>query len=678
MPNERGAGQKPESEKERNERLEALREKLYSRGFSGPKAERHQLHDIKRDVARSWPGMTSKSPAPPPPPPAPEPVVPQEPTEKPVVDETEQGSFHPTMLRRSKRRYRTTLIVIGLAFFAVALLLSATFLFFGKNTISGENINIEFSEDAPFAVGGGEEVPFSIFIANNNAVPIESATLIIEYPAGTQSAEEQGRELFRDRTQIERINPGEVLRIPVRAVVFGEENEEKVVNAAIEYRVEGSNATFFKEAEPYRFKISSSPVIIDVEGITETASGQEIELDLLISSNAPTVLSDVLIRAEYPQGYDFSSSEPGAVSGRDTWLIETLEPEEERRITLRGVLIGEQNDTKVFRFSVGVANERDRFGLASIFTAQSHEVSIEQPFLDVSVRIDGSPDAEVIIPPGDNAGVVVSVRNTLSDTLYDIEVKAVLSGNALDDAGVRTTDGFYDSTTNTVTFDARSSRSLEELQPGESASVSFSVVPREGGDASQTPQVTLSTDVRGRRVSEDRVPQTLSSAVTKTIKVESSIELGAQALYSIGPFANTGPMPPEAEKVTTYTVTMGVANGSNAVTDVAVEATLPSYVTWLGLETFGSDFSYNTVSRAVTWDVGDLAAGELQEASFQVSFLPSISQVGQTPTILGEQRLRATDRFTGTTIRSTAPALTTRLRSDPDPDAQDGEVQPTD
>ena len=197
--------------------------------------------------------------------------------------------------------------------------------------IISQEENITLNVEGPFGVGGGEELKMQIAISNQNTVPMESTSLIISYPKGTQSAKDTGKELSVERLSLDSINSGEVINIPMSAIVFGEENEEKVINVAVEYRVRGSNATFRREAEPLRFKISSSPVVLKVESVNKIASGQEMELDISIISNSPSTLSGLLLKAEYPFGFDFSESSFDTVSGKDTWSIDTLDPEEKNK-----------------------------------------------------------------------------------------------------------------------------------------------------------------------------------------------------------------------------------------------------------------------------------------------------------------------------------------------------------
>ena len=43
------------------------------------------------------------------------------------------------------------------------------------------------------------------------------------------------------------------------------------------------------------------------------------------------------------------------------------------------------------------------------------------------------------------------------------------------------------------------------------------------------------------------------------------------------------------------------------------------------------------------------------------TLLPSSSQIGSSPTLVGQQRLKATDQFTGTVVRNVNAAITTEM-----------------
>jgi len=654
---------KPTKKSPAQNRLESLRERLYTRGEKGEARGRTGLSPRKQvAVANEWEekpkAIYEEMPTE-----APKTSIKQEPLQKTTERYSALGPQTPPPPMPKKKSliggYRAKLLLAGIAFFTGTLLISGLFLVFGNNSISGENISIDVT--GPFAVGGGDTLSLGIALSNENAVPIESATLIIDYPVGSQSVGEKGKELFTERRQLANIEPGEVHNVSAEALVFGEENAEKIVQVSIEYRVRGSNATFYKEAKPYRFKISSSPVVLDVDSVKSISSGQETEFTLTVGSNSSTPLSDVLVQAEYPFGFDFSSANPSPSSGNDTWLIEALDPEETKTITVRGVVTGNQDEDKNFNFSVGVPNERDRFTLSSVFSTVSNEVSIEAPFLGVDVSVNNDTSDTVVVDKSAPIQVRVTFTNTLDDTIYDGGVEVKLSGSAVSGLDVDAGKGFYSSASRTITYDAVGVNSLEQVTPGDSSFVSFTLKPDK--DIAATPEIQLAVTVKGKRVFEDRVPESIEATAARTIRVASVPDISGIVGYDETVFTNTGPVPPVAEETTTYTVQFTASGGSNDLTDAVMTATLPQYITWLG-NISGGDITYNSSNRTVTWDIGSLSSGSNKSVSAQLGFTPSTSQIGAIPTLVETQRLRGTDRFTGTTVRSDSPALTTAIGGD--------------
>jgi len=573
------------------------------------------------------------------------------------------------MPTKKKSRYRIKIIIAGMLFFVAALMVSSFIMLFGNNTISGENISLAVT--GPFTIGGGEVLPLQVAISNDNSVPIQSATLIVEYPAGTLANGEENRQLFNERLPLDVIAAGESVNVPLRAVVFGEENQEKTVNVSIEYRVEGSNARFFKEAEPLRFKISSSPVSIRADALQQISSGQSTDVTVTITSNAPTTLSDVLVQAEYPIGFDFESSQPRPFSGENTWLIEDLEPETSQTVVISGVVIGKETDEYAINFTVGVPGERERDRMASMFGAAQTEFEIEQPFLNVSLAMGNVVNDTKVVEPGQKAYSSVEITNTLDDTIYDIVVTAALGGNAIADLEVGPPNGFYDSNTDTITWDVSNSPNLQELEPGDSLRVAFSLEPE---TIAQTPEVTIDVNVEARRVRESQAAETLIGTASGAVRVVSSPDMSSTVTHGSGPFSDDGPLPPRAEEATDYTLTLMVENGSNDIANAVTTAVLPTYVTWND-ETVGDGIvSYNSVTRRVTWSLGKLDANQNASASFQVTARPSQTQIGQTPVLLDEQQFTAEDTFTETTIRDTYPARTTEMSLETGFEKENGRV----
>ncbi len=636
------------------ERIRELRERLYARGA-----------DINRVGRNPIPHVTQQHTVP-------TPVVPSPAVSKPPVATPSAVSYREESMPKQKRSYRTWVIIASIVFFVAALVISGALMFFGGNAISGENISI--SASGPLQVGGGDEFKFRVALSNQNTVPIQSATLIIEYPRGTQSMTDPPQDLSIERRSLDTIGTGELVNVELSARMYGDENEEHEIRTRIEYRIDGSNATFEKRAEPLRFKISTSPIVLSIDSVSTVSSGQEVELDLTVQSNSPTALNNLLVKMAYPNGFDFTDSEPEPVSGEDTWRITSMEPGEKKTITIRGLLTGYEDEIREFNASAGISEGSNPNELGSQLATGKSEITIEKPFLALEVGINGNNDETVIVGTEEDATVSIEFKNSLDTVIYDGEVAVKLGGNSVSRFEVNTTNGFYDSSKGTITWIGAEESSLREILPGDTNSFSFRISPKDNVGAGA--ELTLEITAKGKRIFDNRPTEVIQGTLTRTVHVESIPELLGDVYHATGPFTNSGPVPPVANTVTQYTLTLQTTAGSNDITGGEVTATLPQYVDWLDLVSDGDSVTYNPTTRVVKWIVGDVAGGETADVSMQVSFKPSTSQVGRTPTLLDIQRLRATDRFTGTVVRDDHSALTTYISNREDEDERDGQVQP--
>ncbi len=657
-------------------RIQELRERLYAREATVtaprhelPRREIHDTHEIYETIEKPPEKIVE--------PPQEEARVATPPVSHPhtppseAVDENKVPYTEYMGVSSRRKSLRKKFALVSLVFFVIAVGVASLIMFGGSNTISNDNISITVT--GPVAVGGGEDFPFQISIANQNAIEIQSATLIIEYPRGTHSTEEGNREITIERKQLDTIKSGELLNVELKARIFGEENEDKEIKVSVDYRVAGSNATFKKDAEPLRFKVSTSPVVISLDSLKRITSGQELELKLTVQSNSPTPLTDLLIKAEYPEGFDYSESEPETLSGEDVWRIETLKPNEKKVINIKGIVTGYEEEIRKFVVTGGVANETDQNILTSVLAKAQSEVTIEQPFLNVNIAVNGGTAEPGVITTNEVASVEIEYENALNTTIYEGKIFVELMGNALNEFDVKPANGFYDSTKNTITWDAVDEKSLKEILPGRSSRVLFQLDPLD--DIGRTPEISLKVTVQGQRVYEDRAPQELVGTASRKIKVESVPVITSSILYGEAPFVNTGPIPPVAEKMTQYVYMLRVKAGTNDVTAAELTAVIPQYVSWLDLVTEDDDVTYNATTRTMRWNIGNMEANSEKQVAIQVSFLPSLSQVNTTPTLLETQRFKATDRFTGTVVRADHPALTTSLYNSSSDELEDGKVR---
>lgn len=571
------------------------------------------------------------------------------------------------------------ILLASLAFFALSTVFAAIFFFQGTG-ISPKNIVIEIR--GPAQIGGGEELSLQIKVQNNNPVPIETADLIVEYPAGTHSASNIDVELPRYRELLGTINPGEEAVKTIEAVLFGEENTIKDIVVRVEYRVSGSNAIFYVDST-YQLTLSSSPLSLVIESFDEAISGQEIEFTAVVRSNSASVIRNAMLEVEYPFGFEFGSARPAPIFANKVWFLGDIPPEGEKKVTFTGDLSGQDGEERVFRFTTGIQSEKDENAIGAEFVSLLRSLLIKRPFITAELVLNGKT-GDFIAESGKDIRADIFWTNNLPTQIFDGEIEVAFSGSAVDKTSITADSGFYRSIDNKIIWTRDTKSELGSIPTGDSGKVSFGFAPLSSASGVQlrNPVIDLAVSIRGKRLSDANVPEEIESTLSRQIKVASNLTLASKLLHFTGPFTNTGPTPPEAEKETTYTVVLGISNSSNTIANARVILTLPPYVEWLGqVSPASEEITFSPVGGQIIWDAGDINAGvgvstSPRELAFQIKFVPSISQIGQAPILVNEQSISGFDRFAEIEIKSSRPALNLFLQEPGfDPNTQ-GRVVP--
>ena len=550
-------------------------------------------------------------------------------------------------------------LAIAAGFFTLAVLGAAYFLIFGGRSVSTDRVLV--SIDAPTAIASGDTVSLLISIKNNNPVPATATMLSVDFPETARSPETPDAPYSHYEDTVGDIAPGATGERTVRVTLFGGENEHITLPVRFEYRVEGSNATYVKEAT-YEVAITSSPITVRAEAISEASSGQPLTLAVRVRSNAETALENVAVQVQYPFGFTPRRGDSPIIE------VGTLAPGEEKTVTVTGTLSGEDADEKVFRFTSGTRKTPDASMLAISYTTTEVAVKLAKPFLSTTLSVNRDTSATPVIEAGTQVQGLLTWVNTITSPILDGEVSVKLSGNALDPNSVSAYGGFYRSADTTIVYSRETDSGLARLAPGATGNGSFTFSSK--GPAAlaglKNPTITATISVSGRRFDASNVPQAIQATVTRTIKVATSLTFSGRSLYSSGPFKNTGPWPPVANSETTYTLQLTLSNSVNSVADASVSGTLPSYVRFTGA-TSPSDGSivYDPNSRSVTWKAGDVPAGATKTASFQVALLPSVTQHGTSPILMNQQQVTGIDRFTQKPISFMGAEITTQATQDP-------------
>ena len=564
----------------------------------------------------------------------------------------------------------STFLLIAVAFFIVSLGAAAYYFYNGGNAVSVDKVSIELQ--GPTTVAGGDTVPLSLMITNRNPVALDNATVEVDFPDGTLTGDGSLTPYPRYVENVGTIESGATVMRSIKAVVFGGAGQTLSLPVSLSYGTGGSSTDFIKKAL-YTLAISSTPLSVSVDSLSETVSGKPLTFTLTVRSNANIALNNVVLANSFPFGFSVTdSSRP--MSG-STIVLGTMQPGESREVTITGTLTGQDGEQRVFHFIVGTAKSSTDPTLVVSYMTQNATIAIKAPFLATTLSINGSSAPTTAIAPGSVQNITVSYTNTLATSVANAVIAVTLSGSAVDYNSIQTTSGFYRSIDHTILFSKDTDPSLASLAPGAAGIGNFSFSTLPSGSLSVSPSVTFTISVSGIRLGQANVPENVTATVTKTLKVATALALSARAVHATGPLENSGPVPPTVDQATTYTILWNLSGHGNAVAGGAVTATLPSYVSYTGFTAGAGSFTYDEKSRSVTWNTGDLPSGASIQGAFQISFTPSLSQKGTSPQLTSRLSFSGYDRFAGIQVTATADPATTETKTDPGYSPTNGTVQ---
>mgnify|MGYP001577058061 CR=1 FL=1 len=561
--------------------------------------------------------------------------------------------------------------IFSIVFFVLAIGY-ASYMFFSKsNAVFNDNIDISVLSNAFTA--GGEDYPLLLEIANKNNSPLDLVDLVVEYPKSSQVGLSQDNEHLR--ISLGTIPAGGIKNESVKFILYGEQGSTRPIKISLEYRVEGSNAIFVKD-KLYDVSISSTPINLSIDAPTEVSSNQDINLNVKATLNATKPVSKILLKVDYPIGFQFISANPSPYLGNNIWNLGDLAPGAERNISILGKMIdvfdGEQ---KVFRAWSGSQSSSDKSLIDVVFNSLEHTMFIKKSSIEARLLVNGVYQREYAIDTKTPIQGQIQWSNNLETKINNLEIHAKISGNAVNRKTITVGQGYYNSSQDLIIWDKNSQSNFAEVNPGDSGSVSFSLSPLSlfsaAGGIIPSPTINIDVSVTGQQAQSGGAVTQLSNSESKIIRILSDLGLSNKALYYSGSFTNTGPIPPKVEQKTTYTIVWSLSNTANNISKAQIRSTFPPWVRFLGpFSPASEDLSFDASTKEIVWNIGGIPKGTgITEAgktvSFQVELTPSLSQVGTTPTIINDTILTGHDDFANVDVRVNKTSLDTRLLNDP-------------
>ncbi len=559
------------------------------------------------------------------------------------------------------KRFIFIIIILGLA------LAAAGFWYWQRNPYSKDVLKLEIL--GPEKVGAAEEVEYTVKFKNNGNVRLEEPRLIFEFPQNTLLEEDKELRQKIEEEELGAIYPGQEKSFKFEGRLFGKEGDIKTARAWLSFKVENLKASY-ESSTTLNTEIKEVPLSFNLDLPSQVESGRGFAFSLNYFSNIDYPLTNLGIQVEYPSGFEFLSSSPSSLDKKE-WDLSLINKAEGGRIEIKGKISGESGSQKIFEASLGVWNNNEFTVLKKV----SKGVEIGEPYLSVFQRINGQD--EYIASPGEMLHYEIFFRNVSKEPFKDLFLVSNLRGKPFDFDTVRVSNGEFNKEDRSIVWDWRDVSRLSFLDKGEEGKVEFWIETGDSWDLSSSSEknFTLRNEV-------------LVSEVEKIFetKVNTRLVASQEGYYEDSVFGNSGPLPPEVGKETTYTIVWEVKNHYNDLKDVVMKAELPGNVELTGEispEEEKDNFTFDVVSREIVWRVNDdkttkAGSGVLTSApriAFQISLKPYSSQEGEIVDLIRRAVVQGEDQWTKQIIRDTDPSIDTSLPDDPSVSENEGEVE---
>jgi hypothetical protein len=568
-----------------------------------------------------------------------------------------------------------TLFISIISLIIITVVGGAAFLWYQAKSTQGFEITLTAPEEV--SVG----VPFELIIeAHNDSESIlENAELSIELPEELVFVGQETGDVIKFKN-LGSLGIGSITEERIEVVALSGENNIRQIITSISYSP-GTVGSRFKKTVEHTFPIIGSSIGFDIEVPTKVFTGEAFTVRITYQNKGVIDLENVSLTFAYPSAFTIRSSSFESTSN-NVWNLGSVKAGSEDEVIITGELVGPDNAFFEFDAIVQAVFGGRLYPIAE----KSAAVTISPSPLALTISVNNDPT--FIASPGNDLQYRINFINSTDVGLRDVIVTAQLIGEMFDLTSI-STNGVLRSHDNTLIWNAANTSGLSIVNPGASGQIEFTIRTKKEYPIKRLSDRNFMLKVAAA-IESPTVPffvegnKTVSVAELET-KVNGQVIIDAQGFFrdAASGILNKGNIPLRVGNATQFTIHWVLTNYSNDIEQVEVRAFLGGNVRFTGITKSNGETEpvYNERTQEVIWTIPVIPAakGLLNkplEAIFQVEAIPSVTQVGNSMSLIRETTVTATDSFTKVRLSHVDGQITTVTLDDLTVSSNQGEVQP--
>lgn len=549
-----------------------------------------------------------------------------------------------TLERRDHKRNVIVIFVTIIGLLSV-IALGLGYLVFGAHRFSVNEGEVKLELTSAATIGSGGELTLNLHYINHSAVTIDHGTIELLAPDGFYfaSSEPQPQADTANIWEVGSVAPGAEGTITVTGQLVGQKDDVKEFNSIFTYWPINFNSPFDVSAHQ-AVTVTDSIITAKAKAKEQAHTGEEFTYSFSFTNTSTLPLIKAKAVVQYPDGFKAKQAKPTANQGDNTWLYDEVKPGETKTVDITGDITGEGNSKQKFVLQVGLVQSDGFFNPQAEIT---DTVKVINPELNLKLS------APEFVQAGEKLDYTIDVENT-----SNVDITALTLTLDFDQAIFASKQ---------ITLEV-----IDKLAAGKKVTLKHTAVVPEDV-STDIKEIKAMLKVKQASVNELTVQFDQTSELTT--KLQGNVTLEAQGRYyddnltKIG----SGPIPPQVDQTTTYSIQWQVAASGGDMSTIKVQTTLPEGTTFVASS--NSALSYDDTTRTVTLVVDTITSDKRYTTTFTVSVTPTSNDINKLLVLTNDTILTAVDAKSGETLQATANRTTTNIKHDPGASG-DGTVQP--